>query len=128
MYQGTIPTKILGTKQISNAQGLPLDMLGTGIKGEKTNDETTGVIVLFIRLVIPNTSPSTDPILGPIIIDPTITGICIIVAFIKPRLINPMGVAESSTIIALNIDKITSSFVFIETEFVALNNYSPSLF
>ena len=55
------------------------------IKGENTKDVAVGLIVLLIRLVNPKTPPRNAPFFGPIIREPTITGIWIIVALVNPR-------------------------------------------
>jgi len=61
-------------KQIIRARGLPPDVPGTGMAGEKTKDDITGAIVLLIKLAIPKVKPNTAPIFGPSISEPIITG------------------------------------------------------
>lgn len=63
---------------------LPLSVPGTEINGEKANDNKPGLEVLLIKLVTANKNPRNAPLPEPSKIEPTITGICIIVAFMNP--------------------------------------------
>ena len=54
---GVIAVRILGPKQINNANGLPAPVPGTATSGENANERALGVSVLEIKL----TSPKSDP-------------------------------------------------------------------
>ena len=58
---------------------------------EKTNDKGVGAVVFLIKLMIPNVPPNILPIFGPKTMEPIITGICIVVEFKGPNVINLAG-------------------------------------
>jgi hypothetical protein len=99
-----------GPKQIKRAQGLPPPVPGSGMSGEKTNESRLGVVVARIRLARPNKKPKKAPFLGPITIDPIITGTCIIVAFIPHGSgIKPIGENVITKIMEANIEMMAKS-------------------
>jgi hypothetical protein len=74
------------------------------MRGENTNDVIFGATVFRIRLARPNMAPRHAPTDGPSSIEPIITGTCMMVAFINPRLMKPIGVKVRRKIIAAKSD------------------------
>ena len=62
------------------ARGLPPSPSPMEMKGEKQKAVSPGWVVLLIRLVRPNTKPKNPPAFGPSKIEPTITGMWMVVA------------------------------------------------
>lgn len=83
----TSPIKILGTTAI--------------IGFKNTSDIGFGLMIALIILVMPKTKPTMAPISGPSSIPAKITGICSVVAFVKPTGTKPMGVNANSSTIAI---------------------------
>ena len=70
---------------------------------EKTNDKGVGAVVFLIKPNDPKRAAQHTTDFGPKTMEPIITGICIVVEFKGPNVINPSGVKASKSKIAKNI-------------------------
>ena len=111
-----MPHKILGTKHMIRAKGLPPMPSPISMNGEKQKAVIPGWVVLFIRLVRPKSPPRNAPFFGPRTTDPMITGMWIVVACIASigSFMYPIyGTKASSTISAESSAVCASSSVFV---------------
>ena len=86
----------------------------TAIIGFKnTRDIGFGLMIALIMLVMPKTNPTMAPISGPSSIPAKMTGICSVVALVRPTGTKPIGVNANSSTIAMYIAVYATLFEFL---------------